>query len=139
MSDDTPNKSLDLLTAQQLYIAAGQPEQARAAGFVIDAVRNTVQGEWGKSFVGSLENLLLKYIEPLGADMGGLRADVQHWAAESAARLGKLEARMGASEADRAELRSRLERIEKIMAERPSQREAEHQALLKAIRENHAD
>lgn len=58
-------KSLDLETAQQLYIAAGQPEQARAAGFVIDAVRNTVQGEWGQSFVGSLEKLLITHIAPL--------------------------------------------------------------------------
>src|SRR3954464_11316891 len=57
--------SLDLMTAQRLYIAAGQPEQAEAAGFVIDAVRNTVQGEWGTSFVGSLEGLLKKYIVPL--------------------------------------------------------------------------
>lgn len=60
-----PKKSLDLATAQRLYIAAGQPEQAEAAGFVIDAVRNTVQGEWGQSFVTSLEGLLQKHIAPL--------------------------------------------------------------------------
>jgi len=78
------DKSLDLVTAQQLYIAAGQPEQAAAAGFVIDAVRNTVQGEWGKSFVVSLENLLIKHIDPL-------RLDVQQLAAEAGRRLGKLE------------------------------------------------
>ena len=131
--------NLDLETAERMVIAAGKPELAPALRAHADGVRNLVQGEWGKSFVGSLENLLVKYIDPLGKDMGGLRADVQHWAAESAARLGKLEARMGASEADRAELRQRLERIERIMAERPSQREAEHQALLKAIRDNHAD
>jgi hypothetical protein len=54
---------------------------------------------------------------------------------EGAARLGKLEQRMDAGEADRAELRTRLERIEQIMAERPEQRAAEHQALLQAIRD----
>ncbi len=64
MSDEK-KKSLDLDTAQRLYIKAGQPEQAEAAGFLIDAVRNTVQGEWGKSFVNSLEGILVKHITPL--------------------------------------------------------------------------
>ncbi len=62
---DKSKKSLDLTTAQRLYIAAGLPEQAEAAGFVIDAVRNTVQGEWGTAFVNSLEGLLVKHIDPL--------------------------------------------------------------------------
>ena len=138
MRKRTPTKSLDLATAQRIYIAAGNPEQAEAAGLVIDAVRNTVQGEWGKSFVASLENLLAKHIEPLGVDMSGLRTDVQHWASESATRLGKLETRMDASEDDRAQLRQEIEEIKRILAERPGQRAADHQALLEAIRTNGA-
>jgi chromosome segregation ATPase len=63
MSDK--KKPLDLDTAQRLYIAAGQPEQAKAAGFLIDAVRNTVQGEWGTAFVNSLEGMLVRHITPL--------------------------------------------------------------------------
>jgi hypothetical protein len=82
-------KPLDLETAQRLYIAAGSPEHAEAAGFVIDAVRNTVQGEWGTSFVSSLEGLLVKYIHPLNEQIDGLRTDVQQSAAETSTRLGK--------------------------------------------------
>lgn len=63
--EEKPYKNLDLDTAQQIYIAAGHPEQARAASFVVEAVRNTVQGEWGKSFITSYEKTLAKHIAPL--------------------------------------------------------------------------
>lgn len=57
---------------------------------------------------------------------------------DSARGLGKLEQRMDASEADRADLHRQIEEIKQIMAARPGQREAEHQALLAAIR-GHGD
>jgi hypothetical protein len=89
MSD---KKSLDLETAQQLYIAAGQPDQARAAGFVIDAVRNTVQGEWGIAFVNALDGLLIKHIDPLSEQIGGLRGDNAALQAEFRAGLSGVQA-----------------------------------------------
>ena len=106
--------------------------------------------------VGNNNTLLSAVIEALN----GLRGDVKSSAVESAATLGKfatelealrhgqeqsaalyrnLSQRMDDSEDDRAQLRQRLERIEQILAERPGQREAEHQALLAAIRGEHAD
>jgi hypothetical protein len=46
-----------------------------------------------------------------------------------AARLGKLEERMSASEADRHQINDRLARIEAIMSARPSQRTQEYQQV----------
>lgn len=53
--------------------------------------------------------------------------------------VGQLEDRMDASEVDRADLRSRLERIEAILAARPAQREIEHQTLLAALAEQYGN
>ncbi len=127
--------NLDLQTAEDLYVAAGHPEQAEAARYLTQGWRNMWQSEYGQTFLDAFERVMAKHIEPLAADMSGLRMDVQQWAAESATRLGKLESRMADSEADRADLRQELEQIKLILAERPKQRAAEHQALLKAIRD----
>ena len=48
--------------------------------------------------------------------------------------VGALSKRMDASEEDRAQMRQEIEAIKRILAERPGQRAAEHQALLAAIR-----
>lgn len=50
-----------------------------------------------------------------------------------APRLGKLEARMDASEADRRQMNDRLARMEDIIRARPEQREREHQAIVDAV------
>jgi hypothetical protein len=52
---------------------------------------------------------------------------------EIAPRLGKLESRMNASEADRKQMNDRLARIETVLAARPDQREKEHQAIIDAV------
>jgi hypothetical protein len=153
---DEEYTNLDLDTAEELLIAAGKRELAVALRYQAQGVRNLVQGEWGRSFVGALENIMdTRVVNVLASVQQQLdqqialaqqilttAKDAQKTARQAlsvskagAARLGKLEDRMDASEADRADLRARLERIERIMAERPEQREAEHQALLKAIRD----
>ena len=48
--------------AEQLLIAAGKPELAKALYYQAQGIRNLVQGEWGKSFVNSLENILQTYV-----------------------------------------------------------------------------
>lgn len=58
-------ENLDLETAEALLIAAGKPELAQALRFQAQGVRNLVQGEWGKAFVGSFEGLLVRHITPL--------------------------------------------------------------------------
>lgn len=113
-------------------IAAGHPDVALQMRRHSEAIRNYMQGAIVPMFVEMVER-------SLGPKIDGLRTDVQQWAQESATRLGKLETRMDSSEADRVDLRMRLERIERIMAERPEQREAEHQALLTAIRQVSGD
>jgi hypothetical protein len=153
---DEEYTNLDLDTAEELLIAAGKRELAVALRYQAQGVRNLVQGEWGRSFVGALENIMdTRVVNVLASVQQQLdqqialaqqilttAKDAQKTARQAlsvskagAARLGKLEDRMDASESDRADLRARLERIERIMAERPEQREAEHQALLKAIRD----
>ena len=56
-----------------------------------------------------------------------------------AASIKKLEARMNASEQDRAHLHQRLTNIEQLLEARPAQREQEHKALMDAILERRAD
>ena len=63
--------------------------------------------------------------------------------------VSDLEGRMERSEADRADMRERIMRleavndrlaaIESVMAARPAAREREHQAILDAISERHGD
>lgn len=122
----------DLRDAENAMIAAGHPDVALQMRRHSEAIRNYMQGAIVPMFVEMVER-------SLGPKIDGLRTDVQQWAQESATRLGKLETRMDSSEADRVDLRMRLERIERIMAERPEQREAEHQALLTAIRQVSGD
>jgi hypothetical protein len=65
--------------------------------------------------------------------------DIRTLMEENGARLKKLEARMDAGEHERADLRQRLARIETVLAERPAEREREHQAILDAITQAHSD
>lgn len=67
MTDDEDDdyRNMDLDTAEALVIAAGRPELAPALHAHAHGVRNLVQGEWGRSFVNSLESLLTKHIDPL--------------------------------------------------------------------------
>ena len=73
---------------------------------------------------------ILDLMERQHIDLRGLMEDYGQ-------RLGKVEARMAAGEAERADLRQRLARIEGIMAERPTARAREHQAILDAIFHSH--
>ncbi len=56
MSDDYTN--LDLDTADELLVAAGRPELAKALRHQTQGVRNLVQGVWGQSFVATLDNIM---------------------------------------------------------------------------------
>lgn len=122
--------------------AAGHPDIALGMRRHSEAQRNMMQGVLVPMFVAMVERVM-------GPKLDGLRTDVQAWAAESATRLGKNEAdiealqaivanntaRLDLFEAKVAEdIQRRLTHIEQIIAERPSQRAAEHQALLSAIR-----
>lgn len=57
MSDE-PYTNLDLDTAEELLIAAGKKELAVALRYQAQGVRNLVQGEWGQSFVNTLESVM---------------------------------------------------------------------------------
>jgi len=145
---DEPYSNLDLDTAEELLIHAGKPELAKALRYQTQGIRNLVQGEWGSSFVNALENVMdtrvvsvLTSVQQRLDTQIGLVERVLVATKENARGLKKLtqrahalETRMDSSEADRLDLRQRLERIERIMAERPEQRAAEHQALLAAIK-----
>jgi len=125
---EKPYTNLDLDTAESLLIAAGSPEQAKAMRHHTQGIRNFIQGEFGQSFVDAFERVMEKHITPLSEEIHGLRTDVQQSAAESAARLGKLEegqerlagevadlaGRMSASEADRKDMHHRLARLEAV-------------------------
>lgn len=90
-SQDEAYRNLDLDTAEQLLIAAGKPELATALYHQAQGVRNLVQGEWGKSFVNSLEGLLTKHIQPLETGQAGILAVVE----ETQRGLGELSLQLG--------------------------------------------
>lgn len=160
MSTNDEYTNMDLDTADEMLVAAGHPAIAKALRFQTQGNRNLIQGEWGSRVVSAFENILQAQVVNVLTNVQ-LRLDEQIALAQQilttakeaqktarqalsvskagAARLGKLETRMDASEADRIDLRARLERIERIMADRPEQREAEHQALLDAIRSGGRD
>ena len=105
----------DLRDAENAMIAAGHPDVALQMRRHSEAIRNYMQGAIVPMFVEMVDRTL-------GGKIDGLRADVQGWASESAARLGKLESRMDDSETDRGDLRARLERIEQILSDWPDMR-----------------
>lgn len=72
MSDDEYT-NLDLETAEGLLYAAGKPELAKALHHHAHGVRNLVQGEWGRSFVNSLDDILGKHVTVLSEQIGGLK------------------------------------------------------------------
>jgi hypothetical protein len=80
-----PYTNMDLDTAEELLIQAGKPELAVALRYQAQGVRNLVQGEWGKSFIKSLDDLLAVHIRPIPSAIVDLRTEV-------ATRLKKLEA-----------------------------------------------
>jgi hypothetical protein len=152
MSDHTQGGiEWELGEAEHAIVAAGDDPAARAVAFRrhAEAIRNMMQGTLVPSFVKLVERALGGKIDPVAAAIDGLRSDVQQSAAEISARLGKHDddiealqaivanntARLDLFEAKVAEdIQRRLTHIEQIIAERPSQRAAEHQALLSAIR-----
>lgn len=67
-----PYTNLDLETAEQLLIAAGQPELAQGMWHYTQGWRNYVQGEFGQSFVDAFDRVVGNHIGPLTALIGGL-------------------------------------------------------------------
>jgi len=120
-----PYTNLDLETAENLLIAAGKPELAKALGYHKDGVRNMIQGEWGNSFINSLNTLLKTHIGPLAEDVAGLRTEV-------ATRLGKIETDLrGLNKRHGAQIKALakdIAAIKEVIAQRPAQRIVEHEA-----------
>jgi len=129
----------DLRDAENAMAAAGHPDIALGMRRHSEAQRNMMQGVLVPMFAELVERML-------GPKIDALRTDVQAWAAESAARLGKNEAdidalrtRLDLFEAKVAQdIQTRLDRIETVLAERPTARAREHQAILNAITQAHA-
>jgi len=172
---DEPYTNLDLDTADELLIAAGRPELAKALRYQTQGVRNLVQGEWGQSFVNTLENLMdtrvvsvltsvqLRLDEQIGIvqqlvtmvrEANATAHEALTVAKAGAARLGKSEMDIEAlkaivvnnttrldvfEEKVAADIQERLARIETVLAARPQAREREHQAILDAITQSHAE
>jgi len=130
----------DLREAENAMAAAGHPDIALGMRRHSEAQRNMMQGVMVPMFAELVERML-------GPKIDGLRADVQAWASESAARLGKNEAdieafrtRLDLFEAKVAQdIQARLAHIEHVLSERPVARAREHQAILDAITQSHAD
>ena len=95
MSD--PYTNLDLDTAEELLIAAGRPELAAALRYQAQGVRNLVQGEWGQSFIASLEGLLTRHIQPLADGQVGMRAALEATATDIKKEIGDMGAALGAT------------------------------------------
>jgi len=129
-----------LREAENAMAAAGHPDIALGMRRHSEAQRNMMQGVMVPMFAELVERML-------GPKIDGLRADVQAWASESAARLGKNEAdidalriRLDLFEAKVAQdIQARLAHIEHVLSERPVARAREHQAILDAITQSHAD
>lgn len=113
MSDE-PYTNLDLQTAEDLLRAAGKPELAEALSHHAYGVRNLVQGEWGRSFVASLESILGRHIQPLidaqkETHSGIAALSVQFHAIASD--VAQLKERMRESQQDRAAIHQELDVI----------------------------
>ena len=167
MSDE-PYTNLDLDTADELLVAAGRPELAKALRYQTQGVRNLVQGEWGQSFVNTLENLMdtrvvsvltsvqlrldeqisiVQQLVTMVREANATAHEALTVAKAGAARSGKneadieaLSARLDLFEAKVAQdIQIRLARIEDVLSARPVARAREHQAILDAITHSHSD
>lgn len=67
MSDEYTN--LDLDTADELLIAAGQPAIAKALRYQTQGNRNLIQGEWGMKVVEAFEHILQERVVAVLADV----------------------------------------------------------------------
>ena len=93
--------NLDLETAEAMVIAAGHPKLAPALMAHAQGVRNLVQGEWGKSFVTSLEDISARQTETIVAAVGGQIAALQREVSAIRGQFQDVSKRMDASEEDR--------------------------------------
>jgi hypothetical protein len=75
MSDGYTNTDLD--AAEQAYIAAGHPEQARAARQLTEGWRNMMMGAYGQSLMQAFDKIVGGHIQPLSEQIGGLKVDLQ--------------------------------------------------------------
>jgi hypothetical protein len=150
---DEAYTNLDLDTADELLIAAGRPELAKALRYQTQGVRNLVQGEWGRSFVNTLDNIMETRVVNVLASVQ-LRLDqqielvqqiltavreAQNTARQALSvseagqrglkkanvRIGKVEKRVSALEDNN----TRLDVLEATIAARPALREAEYRAI----------
>jgi hypothetical protein len=55
--------NLDLDTAEELLVAAGQPEIAKALRLQTQGMRNMMQGEWGLAFMNALDTVLERRLQ----------------------------------------------------------------------------
>lgn len=105
--------NLDLETAEGLVIAAGHPRLAPALHAHAQGVRNLVQGEWGKSFVKSLEDISDRQTNTIVAavkdEIAALRGEV----GAIQRQFQGVTQRLDASEADRRAIHEEIAALEK--------------------------
>ena len=99
----------------------------------------TAFAPFARLIIEDVTSVMSKNLVTLLDVMERQHVDIRTLMEENGARLKKLEARMDAGEHERADLRLRLARIETVLAERPADREREHQAILDAITQAHAE
>lgn len=117
----------DLRDAENAMIAAGHPAVALEMRRHSEAIRNYMQGAIVPMFVEMVERTL-------GPKIDGLRTDVQHWAQESATRLGKLEQGYAEVVSRLEHKRAEIDEIKRELAELKAWREAQEQSHAAAER-----
>lgn len=108
--------NLDLDTAEQLLIAAGQPGQAAAMRQMTQGWRNMWQGEFGQSFVDAFDRVVAKHIEPLVEGQKETHSGIAALSAqfrELAEDVTQLKRDMRGSQEDRKAIRTKLAALEK--------------------------
>lgn len=93
--------NLDLETAEALVISAGHPKLAPALHAHAQGVRNLVQGEWGKSFVKSLEDMSERQTNAIVAAVKGELGALQREVSAIREQFQGVNDRLTASEKDR--------------------------------------
>lgn len=132
----------DLKDAEDAMVAAGHPAVAVAQRRHAEAIRNMMQGAMVPMFVEMVERTMAAQLAPLISGQKETHSGIAALSAQFqvlTTAVHSLEHRMDASEADRAALWYEIQTIKQLLERRPIEREAEHQAILEAIRNGHVD
>lgn len=144
---DTPESytNLDLETAEQLLIAAGKIEMAQALHHHAHGIRNLVQGEWGRSFVASLEGLLTKHVDPLVEGQKETHSGIAALSGQFQTlveTVDELQASMHASQVDRQAMRAELAVLQSVVdqhSEKLAQLHMDHEERITSLEDYRAE